>query len=163
MPEIGISIEAPEGSALSRVFSRVVVGVVQRARDAWRHFMVDEPAIIEASVPFEVENFRFQGVYFLLKEGSIVYVGQATNIISRLLSHAKNFGPEAFDRIAFIPIDDLRLLSAVEEFYIAKFTPTLNRTKPWSFQRLERELASMLGRVAATTLLENITEKEPCE
>jgi hypothetical protein len=161
MPEIGIAIEAPEGSALSRLFSRVVVGVVQRARDAWRHFMADGPAIIEASVPFRVEDFRFQGVYFLIKEGSIVYVGQTTNIVSRLLSHSKHFGPEGFDRIAFIPIDDRRLLSSVEEFYIAKFTPTLNRTKPWSVQRLERELCSMLGRAAATTLLENITEKGP--
>ena len=153
MCAIGIAIEAPEAPPLSGVFSRLVVGVVDKARKSWGHLLADGADIAAASIPFELSNFRFQGVYFLLKGERIVYVGQTTNIVSRLLGHAKHFGPEAFDRIAFIPIDDLRLLSAVEAFYIAKFTPPLNRTKPWSVQRLERELMSVLGRTAAAVML----------
>lgn len=62
------------------------------------------------------------GVYFLIRDGAIVYVGQSNNVYSRVRSHKKD---KTFDRIAVIECKEKELLH-LEKLYIKKFKPILN-------------------------------------
>ena len=69
------------------------------------------------------------GVYFLRKGDAIVYIGQSTNVYSRVATHERD---KDFDSVTFVPcakeqLDDL------EGFYIRLINPPLNgysRQKP---------------------------------
>lgn len=63
------------------------------------------------------------GVYFLMLMGSIVYVGQTTDLLGRLARH-RRLGRE-FDSYNFIPVERARL-DEVESAYIAALMPRLN-------------------------------------
>ncbi|MEL7966324.1 hypothetical protein AAG587_08105 [Vreelandella neptunia] len=62
------------------------------------------------------------GVYFLIKDERIVYVGQSLNIISRVAAHVKH---KEFDRFAFVPCD-AQDLDVLESLYIHFLQPELN-------------------------------------
>jgi len=64
------------------------------------------------------------GVYFLIKNGSIVYVGQSTDVHARIATHRRD---KEFDRVTIIWCPPDSLLK-VEAKYIAKFRPVLNRS-----------------------------------
>ena len=67
------------------------------------------------------------GVYFLIKEDSIVYVGMSrANILSRVSSHFENFPEGAFDRYVSIEVDK-SLIVDIESAYILAFRPKFNR------------------------------------
>jgi hypothetical protein len=67
-------------------------------------------------------------VYKLLKEGSVVYVGKSTNIISRTYQHqvdkSKDF--DSVDIIEVLKVD----MSEMEFAYICRFCPKLNKDLP---------------------------------
>lgn len=65
------------------------------------------------------------GIYFLLLDGEIVYVGQSLNIHSRMGNHLSTTNFKPFDSAAWIPVDPAEL-KWVEAFYIAKFRPLYN-------------------------------------
>ena len=66
---------------------------------------------------------KLSGVYFLIDVGRIVYVGQSTNISSRVGQHCAD---KTFTSWASIECpEDFRL--TLERFYIKKFDPPLNR------------------------------------
>lgn len=71
----------------------------------------------------KIEDKLKCGVYFLLKDDIVVYVGQSTNIISRVWSHRKR-GVE-FDEFTYVEAtrDELNHLEAI---YTLKFLPKLN-------------------------------------
>lgn len=64
-------------------------------------------------------------IYFLIKDGSIVYVGQSTRGISRVFQHGK----KDFDRYYYFDCDT-KQLSECEAMYIAKFKPLHNKRLP---------------------------------
>lgn len=68
------------------------------------------------------------GVYFLIRQNKIVYVGQSRDVYSRVQSHRAERRIE-FDRFKFLDVA-VADLNTVERFYIAKFDPEYNRTKP---------------------------------
>jgi len=65
---------------------------------------------------------NFCGVYFLIKEQSIVYVGQSVNLFSRVATHATE---KDFDSIAYI-LCDKSMLDKLESLYIHTLRPELN-------------------------------------
>lgn len=77
-----------------------------------------ESDIIEMSVTAPL----LCGIYFLLYRGRVVYVGQSTNILTRLGKHARDKQFDAFSYIQF-PQDQL---TKQEKRYIKKFYPCLN-------------------------------------
>jgi len=62
------------------------------------------------------------GVYFLLKDQKVVYVGQALNVLSRIGDHVAT---KDFDEWTWIPVA-LDMLNATETAYIRHFNPPLN-------------------------------------
>lgn len=75
--------------------------------------------IIESSVGFS----QITGVYFLIKETEIVYIGQSINCPKRIAEHTKD---KDFDNFTIIKCerDELDIL---ESLYIFKFEPKLNK------------------------------------
>ena len=62
------------------------------------------------------------GVYFLIKNGFIVYVGQSTNVLARISVHGNN---KSFDSFKCIRVPE-KLLYKVERYFIRRFMPKLN-------------------------------------
>lgn len=66
----------------------------------------------------------FSGVYFLYSKGAVVYVGKSKNILARLGSHCPEKEFDSYSCIK-IPTD---LLDEVEQYFIFKLKPSLNKT-----------------------------------
>lgn len=64
------------------------------------------------------------GIYFLIKHGVIVYIGQSADVLGRICSHKKR---KFFTRWHWIPCP-LRSLNKTESAYIRYLRPTLNKT-----------------------------------
>ena len=87
--------------------------------------LLDKDHILKNSLPI----FPKCGIYFLIKDSEIVYVGKSTHMPNRVKTHqlAKDF-----DRVFFISCSKWDLTS-LEREYIQKFDPVLNqllRPKP---------------------------------
>lgn len=79
----------------------------------------DEIVSVAQDVP------ELSGVYFLILGQRIVYIGQSTNVFSRVKQHKdKNF-----DRFTYIPCDPGNL-DVMESLYIHYLRPPLNGTRP---------------------------------
>lgn len=68
------------------------------------------------------------GVYFLFRDGEVVYVGQSINIASRVYSHIKE-GKKDFDCYSFFECS-CKDLDRLEAALICKFDPEYNATIP---------------------------------
>jgi len=73
--------------------------------------------ILKLAIPWE----QVVGVYFLVKDEEVIYVGQSVNIYSRLSEHRH----KQFDKYAFVPCD-VDLLDKLESLYIHVLKPKLN-------------------------------------
>lgn len=91
----------------------------EQAEDVPGKNLLSEQDIVDASVRFQGE-----GVYFLIKDNKIVYVGRSSNVAYRISKHASN-SDMAFDRIHFIPATGIRQIR-LEQLYIHKFKPENN-------------------------------------
>lgn len=71
-------------------------------------------------------DFCRSGVYFLLLGNEVVYVGQSSNLISRLAEHvvSADWG-RPFDRYAILPCSE-GLRMPLERHYIAELQPRYN-------------------------------------
>lgn len=110
----------------------VVRGVVGDAKGALAHElslmrmshrltnrkMVSPEKILDAAVPMD----SFPGVYFLIRQGEIVYVGQSRNVFYRVPQHTSR----KVDRWAFVPCEP-EDLNVVESLYIHLIRPEDNR------------------------------------
>lgn len=99
--------------------------------NASRFYFTDEQ-IIRAAVPeFRAPNLpgyaRCFGIYFLIANGRIIYVGESTNLERRLAVHRKNGVP--FDSLTWFEAPDL-YLKTIEAYYIRRIDPPLNVDKP---------------------------------
>lgn len=65
------------------------------------------------------------GIYFLIHEGVVVYVGQSRNIRSRIGQHISE-GAKVFDSIAHVPCA-ASALAGLETKYIEKLMPKYNK------------------------------------
>jgi hypothetical protein len=65
---------------------------------------------------------KWRGVYMLIRDGRVVYIGQSVCIPGRISAHCSD---KDFDEICFLPFNGD--LDAVEEHLIAVFTPEYNR------------------------------------
>ena len=81
------------------------------------------------------------GVYFLIKESDIVYVGQSVNVFSRLQQHMSE---KDFDKFTYLPLPKL-YFDKVESFYIHMLRPKLNG-----------KLGNNTGRLQAPQSLEEV-------
>jgi len=70
-------------------------------------------------------DFNRSRVYFLYREGVVVYVGQAVNVRRRVADHIGE-GVKDFDAVSFIPFAPDKLLAA-EARYIRRLRPALNK------------------------------------
>lgn len=61
------------------------------------------------------------GVYFLIKDDEVVYIGRSKNVLSRMVGHAD----KSFDRVLMIPIAE-DLCGQLEARMIGWFLPPLN-------------------------------------
>lgn len=68
------------------------------------------------------------GVYFLLDQETIVYVGQSLNVMARLSDHRRE-GQKQFNRI-FVVECKIGELTHLEALYIDKFKPIYNLARP---------------------------------
>ncbi len=93
--------------------------LVSRADWEDRIKFLDEESIVARATPFD----GCSGVYFLIAEGKIVYVGESGNVYKRLVDHCRS---AKFDKWHYIPCtaDERKLLEAR---YIDTFRPLLNR------------------------------------
>ncbi len=83
---------------------------------------------------------RFCGVYFLLHQHDIVYVGSSICVYSRVQEHLKT---KIFDSFVFIHTDkDNRL--QIEELYINKFLPKYNKALQGASYRSEEWIRAVL-------------------
>jgi hypothetical protein len=73
--------------------------------------------IVKHALPWE----KATGVYFLVQDDEVVYVGQSVHIYSRLAQHQG----KTFDRYAFVPCD-AGVLDKLESLYIHVLKPKLN-------------------------------------
>jgi predicted GIY-YIG superfamily endonuclease len=71
---------------------------------------------------------RIRGIYFLIQNQKIVYIGQSHDVINRIYTHL-NKGKKGFDSFSYIEIayDKLNILEAE---YIVKFKPIHNTKLP---------------------------------
>lgn len=80
--------------------------------------LLREDEIIVHAIP--VENSC--GVYFLVHKKRIVYVGQSTNVFSRIVTHTQS---KTFDSYVFMPCEK-EMLDKLESLYIHFLLPPLN-------------------------------------
>lgn len=85
-----------------------------------RNKALSERFIASQSVPF----VEVVGVYFLIKDGKIVYIGQSTNIFKRLYEHKKDMQKQ-WDSYAYIECSAGEL-DIVESLYMFKYEPIYN-------------------------------------
>lgn len=94
-------------------------------------------AVLKNSVPYKDTT----GVYFLIKDNEIVYVGQSVRVYTRISSHEKT---KDFDSVSWIRCE-VESLDYLESFYIYKFRPKLNgEHAPITLEKMIDSGASML-------------------
>lgn len=79
--------------------------------------LVSAEAILSAAKPWQ----SFTGVYFLISENKIVYVGQSVNVYARISGHTH----KKFDSFTVLPCPKEHL-NLLESLYIHMFDPPLN-------------------------------------
>lgn len=62
---------------------------------------------------------RIKGVYFLIKDNEIVYIGRSINVLARIMAHPKDW----YDKASFIECSNIVMLEAL---YIHMYQPIHN-------------------------------------
>ncbi len=72
-----------------------------------------------------LDGLAQSGVYFLYRQGRVVYVGQAVDVRRRVASHIGE-GFKIFDAVSFVACDQ-KDLASVEKRFIQELMPEYNR------------------------------------
>lgn len=105
-------IDATDHLALSAIPKRIL--------DAMNSIPYTAPEILEAAIPID----HMTGIYFLIRDLEVVYVGQsATDILGRIAKHRRD-GRE-FDSFSYMRCD-IEDIDAMEEKYILALMPREN-------------------------------------
>jgi hypothetical protein len=94
------------------------------------HAHIDGRGLLEPSfIAAKAMSFdRIAGIYFLLRDDQIVYVGRSTNIMVRLSNHRFEATKE-FNRV-FVVECPVANMDRMERMYIDKFKPIYNESCP---------------------------------
>lgn len=108
-------VVTPQGKP---ILTRSCLDVIRE--QGWRKkiFLTKTEALKCASMPR-----RGIGIYFLIGNKEIIYVGRTTNFFVRMAAHDK--GEIPFDAVSFHPMDKA-LLDIFESEYIRRFKPKYN-------------------------------------
>lgn len=110
------------------------------------------------------ESFRVPelcGVYFLFKQGELVYIGQSRNLIRRLDGHHAEKGRDFFDSLSFLPVAP-ELLDIVESWYCLTFKPTFGGAPPIRrMENIEKRIIDAGMRDAMKTYFKARTQSLP--
>lgn len=87
--------------------------------------LLSRKAVIERSKPID----KISGVYFLIQDDEIVYVGQSKDVDSRILAHSAD---KVFTRSYVLKAREEDLLW-LEGMYIQKFRPKYNLALPYIY------------------------------
>lgn len=114
--------------------------------------LLSEAQIIAAAAPLGPPRV---GIYFLIRDGGVAYVGQARDVVLRVADHAKW---RRFDHWAWVPcaIGDL---NRVERAYLDAFIPGDNRDP--ATIRLKGGWAAWTASSAASQAAETVPEPQP--
>lgn len=100
---------------------RAVGAVPPRLLDALSKAELDHDQLVARAVPCH----GFCGVYFLIKDKKVVYVGQSTNVFGRIGQH-RNTAVIDFDAYALVPCAKEEL-NELESRYIVALLPWHNK------------------------------------
>jgi Bacteriophage lambda integrase, Arm DNA-binding domain len=94
------------------------------------HDFVDAKGLLEAQfITDKAMSFdRICGIYFLLLDAEIVYIGKSTSVMTRLANH-KFQAEKEFNRV-FVLECLPSALDRMERLYISKFSPKYNAARP---------------------------------
>jgi len=73
----------------------------------------------------DANKINICGVYFLERDGEIVYIGQSINVSSRIRQHQSGYDRKEFDSVRILPCDK-KELNNWEGFFIRLLSPKLN-------------------------------------
>jgi predicted GIY-YIG superfamily endonuclease len=104
--------------------------------------------ILSSAVPFRQQC----GIYFLIRDNKIIYIGQSVNIPARIVNHTK----KNYTHIFCLECDESEL-DILERKYLQKFHPELNgfrekkqtKEKIWVNVLLSHEETEMLDEMVA--------------
>lgn len=97
-------------------------------------------AEICAEVPLPEPSKR--GVYILIHQGDIVYIGQSTNVLGRIGMHVSKF---EFDRVLWIPASSSPERMAIEGALIRRFNPRHCRRCSKKYIKQDKEILARFG------------------
>lgn len=80
--------------------------------------LLGESAIVAGAMAWA----KVSGIYFLIRDGRVVYVGQSVDVFGRISTHQRD---KTFDAIAYVPCER-HLLDKMESLYIHTLRPPLN-------------------------------------
>lgn len=83
------------------------------------------------TLPVPVEKTENSGVYFLINEDEIVYVGKSADVHIRVMAHIKE-KTKQFDTYSYLLIEDSRERDITECFYIETLNPIYNKARSGS-------------------------------
>lgn len=92
----------------------------------------------------EIQLPSYSGIYFLFKGTVPVYVGQAKNVMRRIVDHFKD---KDFDTVKVLAVPE-RYLNPVEWYWIRKLEPKLNRRSTsvsWKMRPKKRFCPDQVG------------------
>lgn len=93
-------------------------------------------------------KFNCRGVYFLIKNNEIIYIGSSINIYGRLVTHYNSID---FDSHSFIKMNmlDKKELRIIEAEYILKYLPKHNCKLPVNnkYEHINKNLPKELIRI----------------
>jgi hypothetical protein len=87
--------------------------------DACRQLPHSKIDVLEAAIP----TAKASGVYFLIRDREVVYVGQSRDVLHRVARHRRD--GKAFDAFSYIECD-LKDMDRLEVLYIKAFVPPEN-------------------------------------
>ena len=98
--------------------------------------------LLEEEIVAHSSGYEFAcGVYFLVHEGAVIYVGQSVNVYASIYTH-KQEGHKSFDSFTFIPCEKEEL-DILESLYIHALCPSgqgrsthKNITAPYSMRQI---------------------------
>lgn len=115
----GLPEDATIAQARDKLFSLTELNALRQARIGSEK-IVSAEEVIRASMRYE----PFCGIYFLIRDYEIVYVGQSINIFARMADHRRS---KSFDSFAYLKCcADKDVLDFLESTYIHIFKPRLN-------------------------------------
>lgn len=119
-----------EAELKTLTFKKVNAHLLQTLNDELGFELLSEKEIVERSKG----NLPSSGIYFLVKDSEVVYVGQSTSVLSRIGTHVLDPNKD-FNSFSFLsaPKESLDLL---ETIYIKVLNPRLNNGSPISKERI---------------------------